>query len=291
LNKGIELKERLDSLSLLSKRLGGNVPKNIAQSHRVLIHEGELTKLCRKVPKKRYFFLFNDLLMYGEYSLLSSDGDKAKEIKIAMSFNLLIGHGKMEPIPDSPKAKNAFQILSKEKSFIAWADNPAEKEVWQQKIIEADKSREEIVHVGDKHDSDIFAPTWQNDEEADNCPSCLVKFTKIRRKHHCRKCGSLVCGKCSEHKIEVTGISGGKKRVCEACFKEAGGTIPDKKEKREKTGDKDKEKKEKTESSSNLKLPTKNGEKEKEKKDKTGDKPKKEGKDKKADKKKKSGGD
>ena len=151
LNKGIGEKERFDFLLKLEKRLSGNVPvrnllphslarspstpthtfnqslfnqRNIAQPHRVLIHEGELTKLCRKVPKKRYFFLFNDLLLYGEPSLLNitaGDDDKEKEIKISMSINLLIGQGKMEPIADSHTAKNAFQILSKEKSFVAWA--------------------------------------------------------------------------------------------------------------------------------------------------------------------------
>lgn len=32
---------------------------------RVLVGEGVLTKMCRKRPKARQFFLFNDILVYG----------------------------------------------------------------------------------------------------------------------------------------------------------------------------------------------------------------------------------
>lgn len=42
-----------------------------------------------------------------------------------------------------------------------------------------------------------FVPTWQADNEASECAICHAQFTFFFRKHHCRMCGRVVCGKCS----------------------------------------------------------------------------------------------
>ena len=46
-------------------------------------------------------------------------------------------------------------------------------------------------------------PKWQPDEDVTNCPICGVTFTFFTRKHHCRKCGSVVCNSCSPHRITI----------------------------------------------------------------------------------------
>ncbi|GME68246.1 unnamed protein product [[Candida] boidinii] len=38
---------------------------------------------------------------------------------------------------------------------------------------------------------------WQPDEDVTNCCICHSSFTFFHRKHHCRKCGRIVCGDCS----------------------------------------------------------------------------------------------
>ena len=40
-------------------------PQSLTKQGRVLVGEGVLTKLCRKKAKPRQFFLFNDILVYG----------------------------------------------------------------------------------------------------------------------------------------------------------------------------------------------------------------------------------
>ena len=64
---------------------------------------------------------------------------------------------------------------------------------------------------------------WASDE-IQNCQACSSAFTFTRRKHHCRSCGQLVCGKCitksfslrpRTNKRNVTPI---KVKVCDSCF-------------------------------------------------------------------------
>ena len=50
---------------------------------------------------------------------------------------------------------------------------------------------------------DIKLPIWQPDEEISNCPICGNAFTFWYRKHHCRKCGRVVCANCSPHRITI----------------------------------------------------------------------------------------
>ncbi|GAB6029146.1 Zinc finger, FYVE domain containing 20 [Chamberlinius hualienensis] len=38
---------------------------------------------------------------------------------------------------------------------------------------------------------------WAPDEDVPLCPTCAQKFRLMRRKHHCRLCGSIMCNECS----------------------------------------------------------------------------------------------
>eukprot|EP00039_Didymoeca_costata_P030595 m.30381 g.30381 ORF g.30381 m.30381 type:complete len:241 (+) comp8198_c0_seq1:241-963(+) len=40
-------------------------------------------------------------------------------------------------------------------------------------------------------------PDWAPDESSTSCQICSDKFTLINRRHHCRRCGKLVCKKCA----------------------------------------------------------------------------------------------
>ncbi|KAK3940042.1 FYVE zinc finger-domain-containing protein [Diplogelasinospora grovesii] len=50
---------------------------------------------------------------------------------------------------------------------------------------------------------EIVLPRWQPDAEVTYCPICHTQFSIFVRKHHCRKCGRVVCNACSPHRITI----------------------------------------------------------------------------------------
>jgi len=55
---------------------------------------------------------------------------------------------------------------------------------------------------------------WKPDSHSDRCDVCSDLFTMLRRRHHCRNCGDVVCDRCSRHSRVLLGSSV-PKRVCE----------------------------------------------------------------------------
>jgi hypothetical protein len=49
----------------------------------------------------------------------------------------------------------------------------------------------------------LILPPWQPDSEVSECPICGKAFGFWYRKHHCRKCGRVVCAGCSPHRITI----------------------------------------------------------------------------------------
>ncbi|KJE88637.1 hypothetical protein CAOG_00256 [Capsaspora owczarzaki ATCC 30864] len=82
----------------------------------------------------------------------------------------------------------------------------------------ADK-RCRTVACGFFHMAATIIHGWVPDDEATQCMACKLKFTTIRRRHHCRKCGGIFCGNCSAKKFPLleAGFSESV-RVCDKCY-------------------------------------------------------------------------
>ncbi|KRX94914.1 Lateral signaling target protein 2 -like protein [Trichinella pseudospiralis] len=64
-----------------------------------------------------------------------------------------------------------------------------------------------------------FGVPWVPDEECDGCSLCEMKFSFIRRRHHCRCCGKIFCGRCTSNTLPLPALGYAKAvRVCDRCF-------------------------------------------------------------------------
>ena len=51
---------------------------------------------------------------------------------------------------------------------------------------------------------------WVPDHKVSSCTQCQETFSFLNRKHHCRKCGGIFCGRCSQPRQIVQG-----ERLCD----------------------------------------------------------------------------
>ncbi|KAM7539225.1 hypothetical protein Aperf_G00000055609 [Anoplocephala perfoliata] len=49
----------------------------------------------------------------------------------------------------------------------------------------------------------LSPPEWAADASSSVCVSCGARFTVLRRRHHCRTCGRLLCASCTPHRVPL----------------------------------------------------------------------------------------
>ncbi|XP_065185533.1 uncharacterized protein LOC135816092 [Sycon ciliatum] len=75
------------------------------------------------------------------------------------------------------------------------------------------------VAIGCNHMGALTLNTWVGDDETKLCMSCKLKFTTVRRRHHCRQCGGVFCSNCTTKRFPLLdkGFSD-PVRVCDRCY-------------------------------------------------------------------------
>ena len=92
----------------------------------MLVGEGVLTKSCRKKPKPRQFFLFNDILVYGNIII--------NKKKYTTQHIIPLEEVKLQPLDDDGVYKNGWLICTRGKSFAVYAATATEKHEWMAHI-------------------------------------------------------------------------------------------------------------------------------------------------------------
>ncbi|XP_037675650.1 pleckstrin homology domain-containing family F member 1 [Choloepus didactylus] len=182
----------------------------LALPGRVLLGEGVLTKECRKKAKPRVFFLFNDILVYGSIVL--------HKRKYRSQHIIPLEEVTLEPLPETLQAKNRWMIKTARKSFVVSAASLTERQEWIGHIEEC--VRRQLLATGRRPATEHAAP-WIPDKATDICMRCTqTRFSALTRRHHCRKCGFVVCAECSRARCLLPRLSSKPLRVCSLCHRE-----------------------------------------------------------------------
>uniref|UniRef100_A0A0V0J4S5 Pleckstrin homology domain-containing family F member 2 n=1 Tax=Schistocephalus solidus TaxID=70667 RepID=A0A0V0J4S5_SCHSO len=187
-----------------------NLPPNPNQK---LLARGLLMKICRKKPKYRTFFLFNDILVY------TSNIVYGKSFSEPTIFPL--EEVSIKNVNDSGIFRNGFIIQTPRKSFTVYATIADEKRRWMEGIqFYANEAQKRTGKFYPQPDASVIqkCPVWIPNSEAMCCMVCLdTEFTVVQRRHHCRNCGRVVCGKCSQYRWVLPSQCPNQVRVCADC--------------------------------------------------------------------------
>jgi len=222
INEAIRLSENRRKVLEIQKSLTPADCVSLVEPHRAFVRQGHLTKVCRKTNKRFMFFLFSDVLLYAEAEAI---GDRFVFHRMFQLDSCRIEEKGLENVPLS------FLIASTSKSFAVFAETQEEKDEWLADLntqtknlqLKRESFRTKSNGLDSSADSDLSsaaeAPVWIPDDHVANCVLCQEDFGLLRRRHHCRACGQVVCSKCSDKKIRIPNLdTKNDVRVCNNCF-------------------------------------------------------------------------
>ncbi|KAM8947236.1 pleckstrin homology domain-containing family F member 1 [Pelodytes ibericus] len=181
----------------------------LALPGRVLVGEGILTKECRKKPKPRIFFLFNDILVYGSIVI--------NKIRYNSQHIIPLEDVTTELLPDSKDMKNRWMLKTSKKSFVVSAASSSERSEW---IGHINECTQQLLKKTGQQPPKAHAAAWIPDKATDICMRCTnTKFSTLTRRHHCRNCGFVVCQECSKYKFLIPLLAAKPLRVCVLCYR------------------------------------------------------------------------
>nr|XP_046253499.1 FYVE, RhoGEF and PH domain-containing protein 1 isoform X2 [Scatophagus argus] len=237
-NAAIRKMERMRKLLKVYELLGGE--EDIVSPTNELIKEGHILKLSNKngTTQDRYLILFNDRLLYcvpklrligqkyGVRARIDVDGMELKETS-------------------SVAVPRTFLVSGKQRSLELQARTEEEKKDWIQAIQATIQRHEQTVEsfrhlscsLRDEESTPPHspscvelgkrAPTPIREKEVTLCMKCQEPFNSItKRRHHCKACGHVVCGKCSEFRARLSYDNNRTNRVCVDCYAMLVGVSP-----------------------------------------------------------------
>uniref|UniRef100_A0A8K9V0M1 FYVE, RhoGEF and PH domain containing 1 n=1 Tax=Oncorhynchus mykiss TaxID=8022 RepID=A0A8K9V0M1_ONCMY len=192
-NTAIRKMERMRKLLKVYELLGGE--EDIVNPTNELIKEGHILKLSAKngTSQDRYLILFNDRLLYCVPKL------RLIGQKFGVRARINVDGMEVSSESSSVNVPRTFLVSGKQRSL----------------------ELQNCSELGKR------APTPIREKEVTLCMKCQEPFNSItKRRHHCKACGHVVCGKCSEFRARLLYDNNRANRVCIDCYTTLVGVPP-----------------------------------------------------------------
>ncbi|XP_021930106.1 FYVE, RhoGEF and PH domain-containing protein 4-like [Zootermopsis nevadensis] len=213
-NEAMKKIDKFKQLLEVQEKISGAV--DLVSPTRELLKEGKIVKISARSGdhQERYLFLFSDLLLLCSSRLLPAAYRLRAKFWVE-GLQVLEG--------DNLETANTFYIRDDHKNVELYTQTVEEKTSWLDALcvaIEELYKRKSSFKLGTKCSSPVDAQKPPNYIKMDcihKCMDCGGSFGVMKRKHHCRACGSVVCGKCSNQKYPLPFEDNRLSRVCRPC--------------------------------------------------------------------------
>uniref|UniRef100_A0A8D2KU57 FYVE, RhoGEF and PH domain containing 1 n=1 Tax=Varanus komodoensis TaxID=61221 RepID=A0A8D2KU57_VARKO len=231
-NAAIRKMERMHSLLKVYELLGGE--EDIVNPTNELIKEGHILKLSAKngTTQDRYLILFNDRLLYcvpklrligqkfGVRARIDVEGMELKETSSLNVPRTFLVSGKQRSLELQTRYSQQTQSLKLHILTPHWAIQATiQKHEQTLEMFKQLVSEDETPPNSPGCELGRRAPTPIREKEVTLCMQCKEPFNALtKRRHHCRACGHVVCGKCSEFRARLVYDNNRPNRVCTDCY-------------------------------------------------------------------------
>ncbi|BFU18587.1 rho guanine nucleotide exchange factor putative [Entamoeba histolytica] len=207
INDEVKLQDNRRKLLAIKKKFcEGPYHLTLVEAHRYIMREGILFKLSKTKPKKRYFYLFNDILVYGRMQL------QLFYPNLYLRLNSVHIEDGLQP--------NTFNLLSPFKSFTVICSSIEERNTWANDLKSAIQKESDKKFSKNIDTVGFDAPLYQPFNEATLCFICKRKFGIFCFKYHCERCGFVVCDSCSKNR-KIVPPNPVPQRICNFCVRSA----------------------------------------------------------------------
>ena len=130
-----------------------------------------------------------------------------------------------QDLPDEKTGfANRIAIISAGQSFIvSCPGGAAEKAAWLRDLLAAQEAARAATGQSAEAYRSLAVSRPVYEPDGPECSICNQRFGVIKRRHHCRLCGALVCDACSEKRADLRQLNsdgaawGAEERVCDGC--------------------------------------------------------------------------